>query len=429
MPPRLPDRYHLNVRLGNDGDVEEWLATDDSLDRPVLVRALGPEATLQRNTGFIGSVRAAASVAHPHLQKIFAAATEADVAYSISEWDGGVSAADRLRAGEPLPVEEFLSNAAGLADALAQVHLTGAIHGAIDPSAIHFSAAHPAKLGAFGRTPRYGEPKRDVAALSAALRESVTGSKNAVVKPSHVVDGLPRAVDQALEDGEIGSLTAAQLAAALQTIPYAPPKEETGTVSWKPIAAFVGVAFAIVVIAAVGLAIRLDPDSPFLFPASPGDRPQGDPPTVVAVPAEPEGSTMPATAAVYDPLGDGVEGDESLGAVSDDDPETAWRTEPYTRPLHEIKSGVGLQFEVGGDPTLLELSATPGTRFRIGWAASLPVSIDEWQDAGSGSSMAGGNRIQLPLREGGRWLLWFTDLPEQEDGSYQTAVTGVRFLP
>lgn len=43
--------------------------------------------------------------------------------------------------------------------------------------------------------------------------------------------------------------------------------------------------------------------------------------------------------------------------------------------------------------------------------------------------MAGGNRIQLPLREGGRWLLWFTDLPEQEDGSYQTAVTGVRFLP
>jgi hypothetical protein len=31
MPPRIPDRYRMNVRLGADGDIEEWLATDENL--------------------------------------------------------------------------------------------------------------------------------------------------------------------------------------------------------------------------------------------------------------------------------------------------------------------------------------------------------------------------------------------------------------
>ena len=48
MPPRLPDRYSLEVRIGRDGDVEEWLATDTELDRPCLVRVLGPESTKNR---------------------------------------------------------------------------------------------------------------------------------------------------------------------------------------------------------------------------------------------------------------------------------------------------------------------------------------------------------------------------------------------
>ena len=43
MPPPLPDRYRLEVRVGRDDDIEEWLATDTQLDRPVLVRILGPD--------------------------------------------------------------------------------------------------------------------------------------------------------------------------------------------------------------------------------------------------------------------------------------------------------------------------------------------------------------------------------------------------
>ena len=60
MPPPLPERYQLEVRLGRDGDIEEWLATDVHLDRPVMVRLLGPEVDADRRSGFLAAVGQAA---------------------------------------------------------------------------------------------------------------------------------------------------------------------------------------------------------------------------------------------------------------------------------------------------------------------------------------------------------------------------------
>ncbi|KAA3636550.1 MAG: hypothetical protein DWP92_09355, partial [Armatimonadetes bacterium] len=176
MPPRLPERYRLNIRLGSDGDIEEWLAQDAQLDRPVLVRYLAPEASHDRHGTFLAGVRAAAALTELHLQKVFAAGETSASAYSVSEWDGGVSFADRIRAGEGLPVEEFLPNASGLCVALARFHATGGVHGAIDTSAVHFSAAHPAKIGAFGRQPRWRDQASDTRALAEVLRAGLTGT-------------------------------------------------------------------------------------------------------------------------------------------------------------------------------------------------------------------------------------------------------------
>ena len=111
MPPRLPERYRLNIRLGSDGDIEEWLASDDNLDRPVLIRYLEPESSPERHQAFLAGVRSAAALTEIHLQRVFAAGETTASAYSVSEWDGGVTIADRLRVGEGLPVEEFLPNA------------------------------------------------------------------------------------------------------------------------------------------------------------------------------------------------------------------------------------------------------------------------------------------------------------------------------
>ncbi len=71
MAPKLPERYQTQVRLGRDGDVEEWLATDTALDRPVLIRSLDASASVERRRLYTEAVRDAARVAHMHLAKVY----------------------------------------------------------------------------------------------------------------------------------------------------------------------------------------------------------------------------------------------------------------------------------------------------------------------------------------------------------------------
>ena len=175
MPPPVSDRYRLEMRLGRDNDIEEWLATDTSLERPVLIRSLGPESSQERRERFIASVSGAAKTGHPHLSRVFAVEDATGGAYAVCEWTGGASAADRLEADQTVGLEEFLPNASGLAGALAALHESGAVHGQIDLSAISWSVAHPAKLGAFGRETRTDQDG-DVRALAAALETALTGS-------------------------------------------------------------------------------------------------------------------------------------------------------------------------------------------------------------------------------------------------------------
>jgi serine/threonine protein kinase len=426
MPPRLPERYRLNIRLGSDGDVEEWLAQDESLDRPVLIRYLAPESSPERHDSFLDGVRSAAGLTDVHLQKVFAAAETTASAYSVSEWDGGVTIADRLRVGEGLPVAEFLPNAAGLCRALGHLHDTGGVHGAIDATAVHFSAAHPIKLGAFGRSARWSDPRQDTMALAEVLRAAITGSSDASVAPSQVVVGLPRSVDAALADGAEGRIDATELGSRLAAIAYAEPAERAESRPWRALALFAAIVGAISLIAAIGLAADFDPDSPFLYPIS-AEPTTPTTTTPVAVPDVVDRDQLSATVLVYDPLGDGTENDDAAMNVLDPSPATAWVTETYSRPLDEIKEGVGLVFEVAGSPRAMIVSGTPGTVYIVGWDRRVPDAIADWEHVARGTLQASGNRIQLPVRTGGVWRLWLTGLGEREDGTYQSRLASVEF--
>ena len=430
MAPRLPARYQTQVRLGRDGDVEEWLSIDTSLDRPVLVRVLDADASASRRAEFMDGARAAAAVQHVHLAGVYAVGEEHDVAYSVLEWYGGVSIADRLHARETIPVEEFLPNAAGLASALASLHATGAVHGDIDPSAIGFSASHPAKLTAFGR---HGTTDQvaDTAGLARSLRLAITGTETPGLSPSQVAEGLPPAVDTALEDAESGRSTAESLAASLRAIPFTPvPEDRTGW-SWRWMVPAALLLVAALLISAAGMAMDVDPDSPFLFPATPPAPPSTQPEaaastTTVAPPTQLE--AVPFEVEVHDPFGDGEERDRDLPLLADDDLETAWRTESYSSPLTALKPGVGLVFAVDGSPTVVEMAASPESGFRIGWAAETPESFEDWEFEVSATAGTGITRLDLPESEGGVWLLWFTDLPEQSNGKRYARIAELRFL-
>lgn len=224
MPTAIPDRFRLEMRIGRDDDIEEWLATDVSLDRPVLVRTLGPESSAARRRQFVELVGAVAAVSHPNLARVFAVGEVPGGSYAILEWAGGSSIADHLNAGRGVELPEFLPNAAGLAGALTALHDAGLAHGAIDPSAVSYSLAHPAKLSAFGRIPRTDQ-EGDVIALARTLEMALTAAPPGGPPPSERIDGLSPAIDRILRGAQAGNFTAAAMEEALMAAPT--PREPT----------------------------------------------------------------------------------------------------------------------------------------------------------------------------------------------------------
>lgn len=429
MPAAIPDRFKLEMRLGRDGDIEEWLATDTSLDRPVLVRSLGPETTSKRRQQFVHQVGDAAKVAHPHLARVFAVAEVDGGAYSVSEWTGGSTVADRVDASHPIELPDFLPNAAGLAGALAALHEIDATHGAIDLSAISYSAAHAAKLGAFGREPRT-DTGGDVRGLAAALESALTGSPPGGPPPSERIDGLSRTIDRILRSGQSGDLTASEFEKALIAAPTPrSPVAEPRIASRRLIISAIFLVVVAVGLVALGRVLSGggEPILPTPVTTTTPSVTTTEPPPSTSAPVGEVGIENVAT---FDPHGGGGENDDSVTNLVDGDTATSWQTERYRDPLSEIKPGVGVTFTMRGTPAriqLIELSV--GTRFEIHWSDAFYPQLDEWARIAGAQAPPGATFVDLPPREGGFWLVWLTDLPRHPDGSFYASIAEVRFLP
>lgn len=414
MAAELPARYQLEIRLGRDQDIEEWLATDLTLDRPVLVRMLGPEVGPERRSRFLADVRALASVSHPHLLEVYGAGTDGSHTWMVGEWTGGVTLADRLEADTPMPPEEFLPNAAGLAEALAELHAAGINHGSIGPDAVSFSAAHPAKLKSFARPAVERSSRGDVSDLARTLAAAVTGRTGDVPPPSQLTAGLDRSVDDALAAAESGGIDAEELARRLRASPTVRARARPGRWSWRLVGAAATVGLLALVITLFGPFADGDEEEPFALPAPPTTTMPSTTTTTTVVVPDPRVIVVD----VLDPSADG-ERDAELPNLIDGNGETAWRTERYFSPIGLIKSGVGVTFVVDQSPARMEFEASGGTAYEVRWAETLPAAFEGWElirsDTVPGASGAaiGSVAVDLPDRNGGFWLLWLTDLPQQ----------------
>jgi len=428
MPAAIPDRFKLEMRLGRDGDIEEWLATDTSLDRPVLVRSLGPESSPERRAEFVARVSAAAKASHTHLARVFAAAEVEGGAYSVSEWTGGSTVGDRVEAGQPIELPDFLPNASGLAGALAALHDRVITHGGIDPSAISYSVSHAAKLGAFGR-PGKADSQGDVKALSSALETALTGEVTGGPPPSESIDGFPRTIDRILRAGQLGELSAHDLEKALVAAPTprVPTPEPRATSRRLLISAIVLILLAVGLVA-LGRAFSGGTEP--IIPPAQTTVPGGSATTASGSTTRPEGAVVVENATSFDPFGGGGENDSDLPNLIDDDLSTSWSTESYEQPLPEIKDGVGVAFTIVGMPSRLQLIGfTVGTRFEVYWSDTFFPQLGEWGRVAGGQAPPGATFVDLPPRSDGFWLLWFTDLPQRSDGTFQSSISEVRFLP
>ncbi len=432
MSAALPDRFNLEVRLGRERDSEVWLATDLTLDRPVLARIIGPNADPGRRSSFTAGVRAAAAVTHDHLAAVYAADESDDTAYAVTEWAGGVTIEDRIAAGEPIPLDDFLPNAAGLADALAKLHAADVVHGAIGPAAVLYSAAHPAKLSPYATLT--GDAATDTAALAATLVAGLAGGVTDL-PPSQLAEGLPRSVDVALRAARIGKLNAAGLAAALRAAPSpaTPPPRPEWTWRWVAIAG--GLLVVALVVIVLGFALDSNTDSALLFPVGQPPAPTATSPAAVATTAADgggspaEGQQLVVTAVgTFDPFGDGSERDGDIPLLIDGQQSTTWRTERYFDPLQLIKPGVGVVFTSQGSVNKITIDGSAGTAIVVGWAPQPVATFDEWTQLATAVLGSEETAIDVSTQDGGAWLLWFTDLPPRDGGEYYyTTVSEVRF--
>lgn len=430
MPAAIPDRYQLEVRLGRDGDIEEWLATDTSLDRPVLVRSLGPESSLERRRRFVQSVSNAAKATHTHLAKIFAVSEIDGGAYAVSEWTGGATVADRVAADEPIDLPDFLPNASGLSGALAALHESGAVHGRIDTSAVSYSGAHPAKLGAFGREAAT-DAEGDVRALAATLETALTGSPPGGPPPSERVDGVPKAIDTILRSAQSGRMTAATLEEALRAAPtLRSPTSDTGPTSRRLLLAAVGLT--VLAFGLVALGVLLSGGSAPVVP-TPTTQVATAPST--SVPREvdttrPAGSIAVSQPATLDPFGEGGENDRLVGNLIDGDLDTEWQTEHYRDPIGLLKPGVGVTVRVLGTPSRLTLvRLSEGSAVEIYWSDVRLDDPEDWERVAGANALPGSTTFGLPPRRDGFWLVWLTQLAANDDGTYLSSIAELRFEP
>lgn len=440
MPPPIPDRYRLEIRLGRDGDIEEWLGTDESLDRPVLIRLLGPDSSSERRAEFLEAVRSAARVNHPHLASVFTAGEIPDGAFAVTDWGGGMTLADRLESRDTIDVFEFLPNAAGLASALSGLHENDVVHGKIDAGAIFYAIAHPAKLGAFGRrTDRASVgPADDVAALGRVLEEALTGAPAGGPGPSEIVDGLHPSVDAILRAAQSGTVSARVLAEELLATPSpSPPAVESGGWSRRFMILAAGLVLVALGLIGLGRLLLAGADSALRLPESTqaSTPPSSVASTTTAPASGPVVGPVPTTTlldavaeATVDPFGGGGENDQRLPELTDGDSSTFWRTETYRDPLSLLKPGVGIVFRVDGSPTQIQLSGfTPGVAYQVAWSTSETPDPATWDVVVRARSAGGFASHQLPLRPGGSWVVWLTDLPRQGDEDHSAQIAEVRF--
>jgi Tol biopolymer transport system component len=161
--------YQIVGPLGAGGMGEVYRARDPRLGREVAIKIL-PRAFItdpERLARFDREARVLAALNHPHIAAIYGIEQTGAGPALVLEMVDGPTLEQRIREG-PLAVDEALSIARQIADALAAAHAKGIVHRDLKPANVKLTAAGLVKVLDFGLA------KADGAGAPSALAQSPT---------------------------------------------------------------------------------------------------------------------------------------------------------------------------------------------------------------------------------------------------------------
>jgi len=143
--------YEITAKLGEGGMGEVYRATDIKLHRDVAIKVLPPAFTedKERLQRFEREAQLLAQLHHPNIASIFGLEDSGPTKALVMELVDGPTLAERLEQG-PLSIEESLSIARQIAEALEAAHEKGIVHRDLKPQNIKASVDGKVKVLDFG---------------------------------------------------------------------------------------------------------------------------------------------------------------------------------------------------------------------------------------------------------------------------------------
>jgi len=148
--------YNLLERLEPAGPGELFRARDTRKGRTVVVRVLPKDyVEAAQRAAFIERARGLVSLSHPNVTTVFDLGEHEGRVYIVFEFLKGQSLRHEM-GGRPLNVRRAMDLAIQMADALADAHAVGYVHGGLSPDSVVITAKGHAKIPAFALASRDG---------------------------------------------------------------------------------------------------------------------------------------------------------------------------------------------------------------------------------------------------------------------------------
>ena len=134
--------YRIDTPLGAGGMGEVFRATDVRLNRTVAIKVIRTGVALDDRVRarFSREAKAIASLTHPHICTLYDVGREGDVDFLVMEYLEGETLAARLASGR-LSLEEALTHAVEIAEALDHAHRHGIVHRDLKPANVMLTAS------------------------------------------------------------------------------------------------------------------------------------------------------------------------------------------------------------------------------------------------------------------------------------------------